>query len=133
MTAGVSFGAFLGAGLGLPLSPNETGRTPRLAGADKVRQAIGVILETEPGERVMLPAFGCGLRQFLMQPNGVGVRARIRREIQAALNAWEPRIAVDEVLVVPDEQEPSLVLIDIAYTHLRDGRRDNLVYPFYLE
>ncbi len=133
MTAGVSFGAFLGAGLGLPLLPNETGRTPRLAGADKVRQAIGVILETEPGERVMLPAFGCGLRQFLMQPNGVGVRARIRREIQAALNAWEPRIAVDEVLVVPHEQEPSLVLIDIAYTHLRDGRRDNLVYPFYLE
>jgi phage baseplate assembly protein W len=125
--------AFLGAGLALPLSPDEAGRSPRVAGADKVRQAIGVILETEPGERVMLPAFGCGLRQFLMQPNSVGTRARIRREIQAALNAWEPRVSVDEVLVVPDEQEPSLVLIDIAYTHLRDGRRDNLVYPFYLE
>jgi hypothetical protein len=125
--------AFLGAGLAFPLTPDETGRTPRAEGADKVRQAIGIILETEPGERIMLPAFGCGLRQFLMQPNGAGTRARIRREVQAALEAWEPRIAVEEVLVTPDEREPALVLIDIAYTHLRDGRRDNLVYPFYLE
>jgi len=37
------------------------------------------------------------------------------------------------VLVVPDDQDPALVLVDITYTHLRDGRRDNLVYPFYLE
>jgi hypothetical protein len=25
-----------------------------------------------------------------------------------------------------------MVLIQISYTHVRDGRRDNLVYPFYL-
>jgi phage baseplate assembly protein W len=125
--------AFLGAGLAFPLLPDETGRTPRAAGADKVRQAIGIILETEPGERVMLPEFGCGLRQFLMLPNAVGTRARIKAEVQSALNAWEPRINIDEVQVMPAAEEPALVMIDITYTHLRDGRRDNLVYPFYLE
>ena len=26
-----------------------------------------------------------------------------------------------------------LVLIAIAYVHARDGRKDNLVFPFYLE
>jgi phage baseplate assembly protein W len=124
---------FLGAGPAFPLLPDDAGRMPRAAGADKVRQAIGVILETEPGERIMLPAFGCGLRQFLMLPNGVGTRARIKAEVQTALNAWEPRISLDEVQVTPDAEEPALVLIDITYTHLRDGRRENLVYPFYLE
>ena len=28
---------------------------------------------------------------------------------------------------------PALVLIHIQYVHLRTGRQDNLVYPFYLE
>lgn len=125
--------AFLGAGLAFPIRPGDDGRTPRAEGPAKVRQAIGIILETEPGERIMLPAFGCGLRQFLMQPNGVATRAKIKREVQQALTTWEPRIKLDEVSVGPDAAEPSLVLIDIAYTHLRDGRRDNLVYPFYLE
>ena len=29
--------------------------------------------------------------------------------------------------------DPALVLIEIFYVHKRDGRKDNLVYPFYLE
>jgi hypothetical protein len=40
-----------------------------VSGPDKVRQAIWLILETEPGERLMRPAFGCGLRRYLMKPN----------------------------------------------------------------
>ncbi|MDP1532761.1 MAG: GPW/gp25 family protein, partial [Rubrivivax sp.] len=87
---------------------------------------------TEPGERLMRPAFGCGLRRFLMQPNTTATRAQMQREIEQALRSWEPRIAVEQVQVLPGE-DPAMVLVQIQYTHLRDGRRDNLVYPFYLE
>jgi hypothetical protein len=39
---------------------------------------------------------------------------------------------VDTVSVTPGE-DPALVLVEIAYAHVLDGRRDTLVYPFYLE
>jgi phage baseplate assembly protein W len=80
----------------------------------------------------MLPRFGCGLRRFLMQPNSAATRAAMQREIDTALRAWEPRIAVERVDVLPGD-DPSMVLVQLDYRHLRDGRRDQLVYPFPLE
>jgi phage baseplate assembly protein W len=124
--------AALGAGVALPFYPDESGRMRRASGPEKVRQSIAIILDTERGERVMLPGFGCGLRRYLMQPNSTGTRAQIQRDVERALKTWEPRIDVDRVDVVPGD-DPALVIIEIAYTHRRDGRKDNLVFPFYLE
>jgi uncharacterized protein len=124
--------SLLGRGWSLPLAPSRNGRLEYAAGPEKVRQSIGIVLETEPGERLMRPAFGCGLRRFLMKPNNASTRALIQREVSRALDAWEPRIRVESVTATPGE-DPALVLLEIAYVHLLDGRRDNLVYPFYLE
>lgn len=99
---------------------------------DLVRQSIETILDTGPGERVMLPAFGCGLRRYLMAPNSVMTRTAIRQDVTQALATWEPRIRLVEVSVTPGE-EPTLVWIGISYVRLVDLRPDNLVYPFYLQ
>ena len=122
----------LGRGWSRPLAPNQAGALPYADGPEKVRQAIGIVLETEPGERVMRPDFGCGLRAFLMMPNSSATHAAIEREVERALAAWEPRIRVDSVTVAPGD-DPALALVDIAFVYVLDGRRDNLVYPFYLE
>lgn len=124
--------AAFGQGLALPMQPGDEGALPLADGPEKVRQAIAIILDTEPGERLMRPQFGCGLRRYLMQPNTAATRAAMQREIQTALAAWEPRIKLDRVDVLPGD-DAALVLVQIDYQHLRDGRRDNLVYPFYLE
>ncbi|TCO80644.1 hypothetical protein EV699_113122 [Plasticicumulans lactativorans] len=122
----------LGRGFAFPWVPDREGRLVWRSGDDKLREAIRLILSTEPGERVMRPGFGCGLRRYLMQPNTTATRALIAREAQLALGRFEPRIAVQAVNVDPGE-DPALVLIRVAYVQLADGRRDNLVYPFYLE
>lgn len=122
----------LGRGIGMPLVPGPDGRMPTASGPEKVRQAIFIILDTEPGERVMLPEFGCGLRRYLMQPNNPATRADIERAVGLALARWEARIKVEEVDVAPGA-DPALVLVAIHYQHVLDARRDSLVYPFYLE
>lgn len=124
--------ALLGSGIAMPLAPDTAGRMGVATGPEKVRQSIFIILDTEPGERVMLPEFGCGLRRFLMQPNNSATRTQIEREVDEALRRWEPRIEVSQVDVTPDD-DPSLVLIEVQYAHVFTGRRDSLVYPFYLE
>lgn len=124
--------AWLGRGLGFPLVPGERDRAlPLVEGPDKVRQSILTILDTEPGERVMRPSFGCGLRRFLMEPNNVATRALIAHDVELALATWEPRVRLDGVEVLPGA-DPALVLVAVAYTQLVDGRPDNLVYPLYL-
>ena len=125
--------ARLGRGWNFPVRPDAVTRQLAYAdGPEDVRQAILIILETDPGERIMRPEFGCGLRRHLMKPNTTATRALIRHEVERSLAVDEPRIKLDQVRVDPGE-DPSLVLVQISYTHQRDGRKDNLVYPFYLE
>ena len=125
--------SFLGKGWGLPLLPDAVSRQLEMvAGPEKVRQSMFIILETEIGERVMRPAFGCGLRRYLMKPNTVATRALIQREVEVALRTWEPRIELQAVVVSPGD-DPAMILIHIAFVHVRDGSSGNLVYPFYLQ
>jgi phage baseplate assembly protein W len=129
---------WLGQGVRLPFRPTRTtNRDPQaqgltlVSGMELVRQSIETILDTEPGERVMLPAFGCGLRRYLMAPNTTSVRTSIQAEVTQALTTWEPRILLTEVSVTAGD-DPTLIWIDISYLRRVDLRPDNLVYPFYL-
>ena len=125
--------AWLGTGVRFPIRPDQqTGQIGFIDGMDLVRQSIETILDTEPGERIMLPDFGCGLRRYLMEPNTLTTRTAMEADITAALEQWEPRIRLTNVAVTPGE-EPSLVWIEIAYVRTADRKPDNLVYPFYLK
>jgi phage baseplate assembly protein W len=121
-----------GTGVRLPFLPTEgDGGLDWLGGLDLIRQSVTTILDTEPGERIMLPDFGCGLRRYLMAPNTVTTRTGMANDIRSALETWEPRIQVLDVSVTHGD-DPYLVWVDIAYVRRADLRADNLVYPFYL-
>ena len=45
---------------------------------------------------------------------------------------WEPRIDVEKVSVVPDDDEPNLLLIQVDYIVRATNSFYNRVYPFYL-
>jgi uncharacterized protein len=123
---------WLGRGFRFPFLVDEQSHAfGYVDGTQLVRQSIATILDTEPGERIMLPGFGCGLRRYLMEPNTLTTRTSIRNDIATSLAQWEPRISNIEVAVSPGE-EPSLVWIEISYVRAMDLRPDNLVYPFYL-
>lgn len=132
-SADPSVGApWLGTGVRFPFRPDPaTRRIGHVTGREAVRQSIETILDTEPGERIMRPEFGCGLRQYLMEPNSPTTRARIRDDVAAAITRWESRVELESVTVT-DGGDPSLAWIDIRYVHTLDQVPENLVYPFYL-
>jgi phage baseplate assembly protein W len=110
----------LGTGWGFPPVPSPSGAMDYTSGSALVRQSIRLILATEPGERIMRPDFGCGLRQFLMAPNTPGTRAAIGRAVQAALRRWETRIVVRGIDVSAAD-DPAVAWVTVSYTHVRDG------------
>ncbi|MGY1679359.1 GPW/gp25 family protein [Geodermatophilus sp. SYSU D01176] len=120
----------LGRGWAFPPVPENAALSMR-SGPALVRQSILLILDTEPGERVMRPEFGCGLRRHLMEPNNPATRAAIARDVDAALRTWEPRIELREVDVVPTD-DLATVLVTISYAHVRDQSPGGLSVPLTL-
>ncbi len=51
--------------------------------------------------------------------------------MREALERWEPRIAVDDVVVAYDAVEAGTLYIDVRYTLRSTNDRRNLVFPFY--
>ena len=91
------------------------GRLRWSSGNDSVREVMLNILLTRPGERLMRPGFGAGLRRFVHQPNTETTRALIADAARRALQRGEPRVSIEEVRVLPDPQRPAHVNVSIRY------------------
>lgn len=127
-----ALGLRLGQGIAFPFAAPH-GRIETLSGPELVRQSILLILDCEPGERVMRPTFGAGLRRHIMSPNTPPTRAEIAADVERALTQWEPRIDLREVSVVPDANDDGIAWITIVYAHVRDGSPATLDVRFDLD
>lgn len=94
-------------------------------GNKSIREVMLNILLTRPGERLLRPEFGAGIRDFIHLPNNETTRALIADAAQRALLRWEPRVNVEEVRVVPDPVRLSHIDLSIRYRVRRDGSRDS--------
>lgn len=119
-------GKLFGRGISFPPRVGSDGRIVWSEGETNVREAIRVILLTEPRERLQLPAFGGGLGTFLFEPNTVTTRQRIQDRITRALAAWEPRVQVDSVGVEPDPTDPQAALATIEYRLIATQSRERV-------
>jgi phage baseplate assembly protein W len=124
--------AFLGVGWAFPVTADPSGEAAFAAHEDDVRQAIQIILGTDPGERVMRPDFGAGLKALVFEPIGASTAALVRHRVEEALVRWEPRIDVLDVSVTDDGPAGNRLLVKIDYRIRSTNTFYNLVYPFYL-
>lgn len=108
-------GDIYGRGISFPPQVGSDGRVSWSEGADNVRESIRVILTTEPGERLMLPRFGAGLKVFLFEPNSTATHRQLQERIIQALRLWEPRITVTDVQVAADPEDARAAVANIQY------------------
>jgi phage baseplate assembly protein W len=123
---------FLGRGLGFPVKPGPGRALPVVAGEEKVRQSIWLILATAPGERKMRPDFGCGIHDLVFQANTTALHGIVEDRVRTALVTWEPRIDVLDVAVEAPPEATNTLLIRISYRVRANNTVFNLVYPFFL-
>ena len=131
------------AGFGFPFRIDPvTGGIARAAGLDKIRQNIRVILATRLGERPMLRDYGTRLASLVHDPNDEALAVLIRREIQQALLAWEPRIMITALSVERqgsgggggesgggDGDPDATLALRLDYTLTNDAATDRLMVP----
>ncbi len=117
-----------------PFRFDSRGRTAAADEDAHLRQLIEQLLFTAPGERVMRPDFGAGLRALVFEPMTATTRSLVEHTVERALVEWEPRIDVLQVRASFDQDDPSRgrLLVDIQYRVRATNSFYNLVYPFYL-
>lgn len=107
--------------LDFPLRFDGRGRAARTDDDDHVRDMIHQLLFTNPGERVNLPTFGCGLSRLVFMPNSDVLAATTRFMVQGALQQWlGDVIQVDAVTVENDEAR---LTVEVTYTRIATGER----------
>ncbi len=122
-----------GQGLSFPPRIDADGRLAWSGAEENVRESIRVILLTEPGERLLRPGFGCGLRRFLFEPNTATTRALIRERIVRAISDWEPRVRLEAVEVEPDPDEQRTVHVQISFRLVATSAMGRLGMSLQLE
>ncbi|MGK7947820.1 MAG: GPW/gp25 family protein [Xenococcaceae cyanobacterium] len=122
---------YLGTGWSFPLKTDLQGGISLSAADRKVKEAILIILQTELGERRYRPDFGCRLSELTFAPMNSKTLFLMRLYVQEALETWEPRIDLDEVVSEPD---PILGRVNIIINYRLKSNYEprSLIYPFYL-
>ena len=123
---------FLGQGLAFPLQINQQGGIALARGAHDIEQAIRIVLETQPGERMMRPEFGCRVHELLFAPLNAATRGLAAYYVQEALDRWEPRVELQEVNTLDDPGRDGVMLIEIKYRIKDTHDERSIVYPFFL-
>ncbi|MCM1106285.1 MAG: GPW/gp25 family protein [Blautia sp.] len=124
---------FLGCGVAFPPRTDPlTGRFLMCRGEEDIAEAIRLILFTVPGERVMQPEFGCGIKKYAFSSMSMIDRRGMEKEIRQALLRWEPRIKEVEVRVTDGRLSEGIADICISYEVRATNNPYNLVFPYYI-
>ena len=91
----------LGTGIRFPLAAAPDGRLATSSGIRDIEEAIRIILFTVKGERFARPRLGTRLPDYVFDSMDANTLGSIRSEVADALHAWEPRIELLLVEVVP--------------------------------
>jgi phage baseplate assembly protein W len=88
--------------------------------ATHVDQMVRQLLLTNPGERVDLPQFGCGLRSLVFAPNSDALAATVKLRVIQGLMQWLAGVVnVVDVIVGPGSGvvlEPGTIQVTVSYT-----------------
>lgn len=123
---------FIGRGWAFPLRTDATGGIALVSREREIEEAIRLIIGTAPGERPMRPEFGCRIHDYVFSTADGTTATAISTEVTLALERWEPRIDVEDVVVSFDARDAAVMYIDIRYAIRRTNDRRNLVFPFYV-
>lgn len=124
---------YIGTGLSFPVGTDSAGKIKLVTGNDDIEQAIHIILETSPGERVMRPLFGCRAKEMVFESIRPETMTLMADAVQQALTMWEPRIIVQNVIVERDPKVETALVCNIEYVINTTHDRRNIVHPFYID
>lgn len=125
--------AFLGTGWSFPPTFDRNNATVVMASGDlDIKLSLWILFSTRLGERIMLATYGTNLWSKVFDSLTTTLANDIRSIIAKAILDWEPRIDVESIAVLENQQKQGWLQISVDYVVRQTNSRSNLVYPFNL-
>ena len=87
-----------------------------------VKQNFKMLMLTNPGERMMDPTFGVGLKRYLFENNHQQIREQIKQRIINQTRKYLPFIRIENISINSSDSNPELyansIHISISYSIL---------------
>ena len=93
-----------------------------------VKQNLKMLILTNPGERVMEPDFGVGLKRYLFENYGTGTEAQIDTKIREQVGKYLPAVTIIRVAFGTTDPDHNFLGISIFYSIPDIGARDLLEF-----
>jgi len=93
-----------------------------------VKQNLKMLILTNPGERVMEPDFGVGLKRYLFQNYGTGTEAQIDTKIREQVGRYLPAVTIIRVAFGTTDPDNNFLGISIFYSIPDIGARELLEF-----
>jgi uncharacterized protein len=125
--------SFLGTGWSFP--PQFTGTSREVAMVSEERdivESLAILLSTNPGERVMEPDYGCGIKAMVFEEINQATITKLTFVIERAVLFFEPRIDLELVDIETEHALEGRLDIGLQYRVITTNARRNMVYPFYI-
>jgi phage baseplate assembly protein W len=124
--------AFLGRGWSFPPTfDSSLARVEMLEEEADIASSLEILFSTAPGERVMLPQYGCNLDELVFESLDTRMKTLMADKVEAAILYYEPRINLESVRLDDSRELEGVVLIEVIYRVKTTNSRFNFVYPYY--
>ena len=125
---------FLGRGWHFPVQFDpRNGATGMVQDVEDIEESLRILLGTRPGERIMLPAYGCDIRRVMFDILNESTLTELKELIREAILFFEPRIALERIDADLADPTEGRLELNLLYTVRATNTRHNLVYPLYLD
>ena len=118
----------------LPLARNSLNGFKLIQGLKELtRQNLKMLIMTSPGERMMDPAFGVGLKRYIFREKTAAVAVEIEGKIQEQINRYLPTVSLQAVNIDGLESSDNRISVDIHYFIPALNEFDILDFKFFTD
>ena len=83
---------------------------------EMIRQNLKMLILTNPGERMMDPNFGVGMKQFLFQTYSENVYSEIDSKIREQVSIYIPAVKIQDVKFYSIEEDSNILKFRLVYS-----------------
>lgn len=100
---------------------------------ENIKQSLKMLVLTNPGERIMLPEYGVGLRRFLFESNVPITRSRIISKLVEQVDEYIPYVQIVDVRITEQAELKDVNVMHMVVVYTAPGIIGNEELDLYLE
>tara|TARA_B100001123_G_scaffold74689_3_gene84253 strand:+ start:59937 stop:60305 length:369 start_codon:yes stop_codon:yes gene_type:complete len=116
-------------GIKLPITRDDiSGFTTLTSFKQTIKQNFKMLLLTNPGERVMIPDYGVGVKRYIFENYGSGIEGELKAKIMEQASFFMPVIQIMDIDINASRMDVNELSMNISYIIPDTGIRDLLKF-----